>query len=149
MDQVELQNIITGVVFGAMFIGYHIIYIWRNLHPEKGYKSMAAVNFDNRKIWAVCLMSTGDSLLAVQTIRNWSFSATMIAAASVSIVFGVLGLASNIFKINVSNPTDPTSFDLLGLTLSMQDWKLGLIFAVYLSSFFCFTQTIRCTFALE
>lgn len=94
-----------------------------------------------RRQWVREIVKTGNSILAVQTLRNWILASTFLATVSMFISFGLLQFIANLGSI--SNPDSTNTLiaqiskdELLGV-------KTTIILVCNFVSFFSYSQSIR------
>lgn len=98
----------------------------------------------NRRVWAASLMQPANSpsnmqqIVAVHTLRNWNMSNTTLASASVAITFG---MTSWVTALSKASAEDVLNF--LGVSGSLDQYKIVIIIFVYMGAFFSFTQSMR------
>lgn len=88
-----------------------------------------------REAWLREIMSRRADLLAVQTLRNWTMTATFLASTAMLIAIGIVHF------IFVNQPGVGASSAILRADLA--ETKLLLLAGLFFVAFFCFAQTLR------
>ncbi|MBI5815067.1 MAG: DUF599 domain-containing protein [Nitrospinae bacterium] len=122
----------------VLLAAYHV-YLRIRIAKDPGY-TIQSVNFKARALWVERIMKSGeDGVLAVQTLRNSTMAATLMASTSVILVIGVLTLSGQGDKLgatwHVLNPGD----------ISAEIWLLKLIMVLlcFFTAFFSFSLSVR------
>ncbi|WP_323696830.1 DUF599 domain-containing protein [Thiorhodovibrio litoralis] len=75
----------------SLLVLYHLFHAWEvRARPEQtsfGRNSLA------RARWAAHIMRKGSDILAVQTLRNWTMGATLLASTAIVLALGILSFA--------------------------------------------------------
>jgi len=133
-----VYDIAAGAASLAALVGYQL-YVRMKLRANPRY-SLAAANRLARAAWVEHIMASGDHILAVQTLRNSTMSASFMASTAVLLIIGLLNLATQ------SNSVSGV-WQLLSVLqhVPQELWiaKLMALVVVLLVVFFCFTMAIR------
>ena len=128
----------AAVLSFAALLGYEA---WLRMHlrDEPRY-SLLAVNAQARAAWVEFVMAKGDAILAVQTLRNSTMTATFLASTAAILVVGALNMAWTTgslahfwHALNVFPESHPELWMI----------KLLVLVLILLMAFFCFTISIR------
>ena len=94
-----------------------------------------------RRLWVQTMIDGRHDILAIQTLRNWTMSATFLASAAVLIGLGVLNIAITADKQGALSSALMSDFG----SGSPELWlaKLILLSADFLFAFFNFTLAVR------
>lgn len=131
----ELSYFVAGLL---VLFSYHL-FLWYQLHYQPLATTIGRSHL-MRARWVEIIMADRKDLLAVQTIRNWTMSASLLASTAIVIGLGILNVMLSYEKSLGSPPQ---------LNLVIQDihffWfiKLLLLAADFFFAFFNFTLTIR------
>ena len=135
----------SGVIYSLpafiLWLGYYLFLFYR----VKRNPLATAIGTYNatRKAWVIGVMKNKLDLLAIQTLRNWSMSATFLASTGSLLALAVL----NFLLDPDSLATIALRHNNLGLNDMMQveffRAKLLLLMIVLFFSFFNFTLSIR------
>ncbi|KAI8836145.1 hypothetical protein BC829DRAFT_54767 [Chytridium lagenaria] len=98
-------------------------------------------------------MKEGNAVLAVQTLRNWLMSTTLLSTTAVMASIGLLGFVAQQSR-NHALPSQPSTplesrphknknLIVLELTTSLDGWKIICLLISFMCAFFCFTQSLR------
>ncbi len=122
----------------AGLLGYEI---WLRMAQKTDARhSLPAVNAKTREAWVRFIMAKGDGILAVQTLRNSTMTATFLASTAAILVIGVLNLAGTpgpLAQFWRALSVFPEAHPELWMA------KLFVLVLVLLAAFFCFTISIR------
>lgn len=138
MPEATLVDLFAGLACLAALVAYQM---WSRLAAKRDPRgSMAEVNALARAAWAERVMASGDHILAVQTLRNSTMTASFLASTAVLVVIGVLNLAAQggsltafWHALSVHPEVDPAAWTA----------KLMVLVVLLLAAFFCFTIAIR------
>ena len=122
----------------ALLLGYEACLLLR-LRRNPRY-ALVAVNAQIREAWVEHIMKKGDGILAVQTLRNSTMTATFLASTAAILVIGALNLAGtsgSLAQFWHALNIFPEAHAGLWMT------KLLVLVLILLVAFFCFTISIR------
>lgn len=138
MPAAALIDLFAGVACLAALVGYQL---WSRVaarHDPRRY--MSEVNALARAAWAEQVMASGDHLLAVQTLRNSTMTASFLASTAVLVVIGVLNLAAQGGSLSAF-------WHALSVYPELDNaaWtaKILVLLLTLVAAFFCFTISIR------
>ncbi len=121
-----------------MLVLYHV-HLYRKMRSDPLSTSMGLAK-RTRALWVKTIMSGGKDILAVQTLRNWTMSATFLASTAILIGLGIFNLAVTADKQGeISLIISHFSSNHPGLWLA----KLIILGADFLFAFFNFTVALR------
>lgn len=118
------------------------VYQWRltrhtRLNPEATVQGM---NAHARGAWVEHVMSGGRDVMAVQTFRNSTMAATLMASTAVLLIFGIFNILASADKIT----TAFHSINHLGShEHSIRNLKLMVLLVFYFMAFFSFSLAVR------
>jgi len=133
------------IIDGAMFLfcaallgGYQIRLMRRSrLSPTRTVQGMNALA---RAAWVEQAMNKGWDVVSVQTLRNATMAATLMASTAIILILGIMNMLANADKIG------PT-LHILNLTgtheSSIWIFKLMLILVDFFVAFFAFSLAVR------
>lgn len=124
----------AGVV---LLLGYHRYLGWVfEHHPERTYRGRS----DRlRRAWVEAVRAKGSDILAVQTIRNWVMSATLLASTAMLIALGVISAI-----LQGLDPADLShALSLAPASAVLARIKLLVLAAIFLSAFLHFALSLR------
>jgi uncharacterized membrane protein len=101
-------------------------------HPER---TVVGRNRAIREAWLREVMARRADLLAVQTLRNWTMTATFLASTAMLIAIGIVHF------IFVNQPGVEAASAILRADFA--GTKLLLLAGLFFVAFFCFAQTLR------
>ena len=122
----------------AVLGGYHL-HFFHQLRRAPRVTTVGRAR-EYRRAWVAGIVERRDGILAVQTLRNWSMSASFLASTAIIIAAGLLGFMFSADKTSALIH----EFNLLGsqsprlLTL-----KLILLVGDFLATFFSFSLCLR------
>lgn len=133
--------IIDGAIFlfcAGVLSGYQIRLMRRSrLSPTRTVQGMNALA---RAAWVEQAMNKGWDVVSVQTLRNATMAATLMASTAIILILGILNMLANADKIG------PT-LHILNLTgtheSSIWIFKLMLILVDFFVAFFAFSLAVR------
>jgi uncharacterized membrane protein len=135
------NHISDGVLFllcGLVLGGYQWRLVRRSrLSPTRTVQGMNALA---RSAWVEQAMSKSWDVVAVQTLRNATMAATLMASTAIILILGIMSMLANADKIG------PT-LHILNLTGSHESsiwiFKLMLILVDFFIAFFAFSLAVR------
>jgi len=102
--------------------GYHV-WLWWRVQREPAY-TVQAIHAMARSAWVQSIMESGRDILAIQTLRNSTMAATLMASTAVLLIVGVLTLSGQGDKLQITwsalknfNGTDPSLWEVKLLAL--------------------------------
>lgn len=120
-----------------LLIGYHLYLKWVFGHcPERTYRGRSN---RLRRSWVDAVRARGSDILAVQTIRNWVMSATLLASTSIVIALGIINAILQ--GLDPAHLSRALSLSPAGNTLAQV--KLLVLAAIFLSAFLHFALSLR------
>jgi uncharacterized membrane protein len=133
-----LTDLVAPVIAATIIGGYHLWLRHRTRHnPAYTVQSVHAIA---RTAWVESVMTKGRDILAIQTLRNSTMSATFLASTAILLLVGVLTLSGQGDKLQVSwGALDAFS----GTDPSLWDMKLLALIVNLSVAFFSFTLSIR------
>ncbi len=122
-----------------LLIAYHL-HLYRKLRRDPLSASQGLAR-RTRALWVRAIMKSGKDILAIQTLRNWTMSATFLASAAILIGLGVLNIAVTADKQGALSLQLMSEFGSghPGLWIG----KLILLSADFLFAFFNFMLAVR------
>jgi uncharacterized membrane protein len=141
MTTVSLDTIALATPFISLaIIGGYQLYLHLRLHRDPSY-TIQAVNNAAREAWVHNIMGSADKgrdILAVQTLRNSTMTATFLASTAILLIMGVLNLIqkSDLDSLLGSLSTEPVEGTL-------GEIKLLALLVDFFWAFFCFSQSLR------
>lgn len=133
--------IIDGAMFlfcAAVLVGYQVHLIRRS--RQSPTRTVQGMNALARTAWVEQAMSKGWDVVSVQTLRNATMAATLMASTAIILILGILNMLANADKIG------PT-LHILNLTgtheSSIWIFKLMLILVDFFIAFFAFSLAVR------
>ncbi|KAJ3089063.1 hypothetical protein HDU96_003909 [Phlyctochytrium bullatum] len=123
-----LTNSLSVFISLLLFFGYHL-YLIRHIRRAP-HKTVFGLTSQARRAWVEAVMHKRQDILAVQSLRNWIMSSSLMATSAVFTVFGFLA-----FLGNVGSRADTTSEEnrLAGLLKFVTDELFGIKIFVILS----------------
>lgn len=135
LPSVELLFAVTAV---AVLLTYHALFYRR--FRRKPLSTSLGLAHHLRGLWVQTVMSSGKDILAVQTLRNWTMTASFLASTAILLGIGVLNVALTTEKLSnvvqVLHVFGPVGETLMAVKLTV----LGIDF---LLAFFNFTLALR------
>ncbi|MGE0485567.1 MAG: DUF599 domain-containing protein [Gammaproteobacteria bacterium] len=117
----------------ALLLVYHLFLAHTaRRHPER---TVIGRNRFIREAWLREIMARRADLLAVQTLRNWTMTATFLASTAMLIAIGIVHF------IFVNQPGVRAASEILRADYA--ETKLLLLAGLFFTAFFCFAQTLR------
>ncbi|MGK0169617.1 MAG: putative membrane protein [Gammaproteobacteria bacterium] len=93
-----------------------------------------------RKRWIQQMVARNESIVVIQTLRNWNMTASFLASTAILISAGLLGVLSGTSQ----GPKLLHEINLLGVTTdALLAVKVLLLTANFLAAFFSFSMTLR------
>jgi uncharacterized membrane protein len=133
--------IIDGAMFTfctAVLVGYQVHLIRRS--RQSPTRTVQGMNSLARAAWVEEAMSKGWDVVSVQTLRNATMAATLMASTAIILILGILNMLANADKIG------PT-LHILNLTgtheSSIWIFNLMLILVDFFIAFFAFSLAVR------
>jgi len=135
----------TGVLYSLpafiLWLSYYLVLYYRVKHAPLS-TTIGKYNA-TRSAWTIGVMKNNSDILAVQTLRNWSMSATFLASTGSLLALAIL----NFLLDPESLATIALRHNTYGLADNMQveffRAKLLLLMIIMFFSFFNFTLSIR------
>ena len=135
------EYIIDGIIFlfCAVVLGG---YQWRLIRRSRRSptRTVQGMNALARNAWVEQAMNNGWDVVSVQTLRNSTMAATLMASTAIILILGIMNMLANADKIG------PT-LHILNLTGSHQSsiwiFKLMLILVDFFVAFFAFSLAVR------
>lgn len=133
----SIEYLIVGLSL-VVIAGYHVVFI-RQTKKSPGLTMVGSAH-THRAVWVERMIAQSDRILAIQTLRNWTMSATYLASTAILIAAGLLGFLVSTDKLS----TPVQELNLLGsqdrilLTL-----KFLALIANFFIAFFNFTLSLR------
>jgi uncharacterized membrane protein len=133
------------IIDGAIFLLCATIlggYQWRLVRRShrKPTRTVQGMNALARTAWVEQAMTKGWDVVAVQTLRNATMAATLMASTAIILILGIMNMLANADKIG------PT-LHILNLTgthdSSIWIFKLMLILVDFFIAFFAFSLAVR------
>lgn len=128
----------TAASFLLLFF-YHLgLLALKRRFPEK---TIYARNAESRSAWVREMMKNGRDIVAVQTLRNWTMSASFLASSAILIALALLNIV-----LTTDHRPDTTMqvFNLTGVSSeSFHQIKLLILSVDFFFAFFNFTMSIR------
>jgi len=122
----------------AILGGYHVHFFFQLRRSPRATTVGRARQ--HRRAWVEGIVERHDGILAIQTLRNWSMSASFLASTAVIIAAGLLGFMFSAEKTS----TLIHQFNLLGSQgLPLLSFKLILLIGDFLATFFSFSLCLR------
>jgi len=103
-------------------------------------RTVQGMNALARTAWVKRVMSEGRDVMAVQTLRNSTMAATLMASTAVILILGILNMLANADKIGPTlHVLNPTGSHEPGIWI----FKLMLILVDFFVAFFSFSLAVR------
>ena len=137
---------LSGAIFYSLpaFIIWAVYYIYLYYRVQQDpLKTAIGTYHATRKAWVLSILKSKEHILAVQTLRNWSMSATFLASTASLLALGVL---SFVLKPDDLRPIalDHNSFSLSAeMAIEFVRFKLLFLMVSLFVSFFSFSLAIR------
>ncbi|WPL16234.1 hypothetical protein Thiowin_01187 [Thiorhodovibrio winogradskyi] len=132
-----LELALSGSAFGLLLL-YHLYHAWEvSVRPDR---TSFGRNSRARAQWATHVMRKGPDILAVQTLRNWTMGATLLASTAIVLALGVLSFALSTDGVDQLN----SLVHIAGVrshTLAISKALLAVF--IYLIGFVSFSLCIR------
>ncbi len=133
--------ILDGAIFlacAALLGGYQVRLVRRSrVSPTRTVQGMNALA---RAAWVEQAMTKGWDVVSVQTLRNATMAATLMASTAIILILGIMSMLANADKIG------PT-LHILNLTGSHESsiwiFKLMMILVDFFVAFFAFSLAVR------
>ena len=122
-----------------LLVAYHF-HLYRKMRNDPLSTSLGLAR-RTRALWVHAIMKGGKDILAVQTLRNWTMSATFLASAAILIGLGVLNIAVTADKQGALSLQLMSEFG--SGHPGMWVGKLILLSADFLFAFFNFMLAVR------
>lgn len=117
-------------------------YQWRLVRRSRRSptRTVQGMNALARTAWVEQAMSRGWDVVAVQTLRNSTMAATLMASTAVILILGILNMLANADKIGPAlHVLNPTGSHEPGIWI----FKLMLILVDFFVAFFSFSLAVR------
>ena len=122
----------------VLIVSYHVFLRFK-IKKNPAY-TVQAVNTMARKVWVEHVMASDKDILAIQTLRNTTMSATFLASTAVLLILGVLTLSGQDTHLNGVWHI----LNVIGdVPVSIWLTKLILLLLDLIVSFFSFAMSIR------
>lgn len=132
-----LELSLSGTAFGLLLF-YHLFHAWEvSVRPEQ---TSFGRNSQARAQWAAHIMRKGADILAVQTLRNWTMGATLLASTAIVLALGILSFAMSADGVDQLNSIVHAA-GVRSHTLAVSKALLAVF--VYLIGFVSFSLCIR------
>lgn len=132
-----LELLFTAVSL-LVLIGYHVVFYWR--FRRKPLTTSLGLAHHLRGLWVETVMTAQKDILAVQTLRNWTMTATFLASTAIFLGLAVLNAALSTGKLSsvveVLHLVRPVSETFMAV-------KLIVLGVDFLLAFFNFTLALR------
>ena len=107
-------EMLSAAISVLILTGYHV-WLWWRVQREPAY-TVQAIHAMARNAWVQSIMEDGRDILAIQTLRNSTMAATLMASTAVLLIVGVLTLSGQGDKLQITwsalksfNGTDPSA----------------------------------------
>lgn len=135
------RYIVDMAVFGLCILilgGYQVRLGRRSRQSPTG--TMQGMNALARTAWVERVMDENRDIMAVQTLRNSTMAATLMASTAVILILGILNMLANADKIGPAlHELNPAGSHEPGIWL----FKLMLILVNFFVAFFSFSLAVR------
>ena len=122
----------------ALIVGYQLR-LQRHIRNKPGL-TVQGLNAQARAAWVERIMTGERDILAVQTFRNSTMAATLMASTAVILILAILNLMAGAGKLN----TPLHLFNTLGPhTPGLWSFKLMLVLVDFFVAFFAFSLAVR------
>ncbi|KAI8911151.1 hypothetical protein EDD86DRAFT_189187 [Gorgonomyces haynaldii] len=129
-----MNDAILGGLSLTLFLSYHAWFAYRyRTHPES---TVPGYTIRIRREWVKDIMESRETILAIQTLRNWMLAATLIGSASITI-----GLAVLAFMAQLGKQSDGILKKISEDPYVLQ--KTQILLFVEMAAFFCFANAAR------
>ncbi|KAI9208057.1 uncharacterized protein BJ171DRAFT_490110 [Polychytrium aggregatum] len=128
------EGIVVASISGTLLLGYHAILvylIWRHT-----LVTVIGLTRDARRVWVMKIMEKPDSILGVQTLRNWVMSSSQLASTAVVILLALTAFIPIPGRSGQSLLAAPTDDPTLII-------KMAMLCVSFMVAFFAFTQSMR------
>ncbi|PIN23851.1 hypothetical protein CDL12_03419 [Handroanthus impetiginosus] len=133
---------LTLVPLGLMIcIGYHL-WLWHKVRTQP-LTTVIGTNSRGRRFWVAAIIKDNDkkNILAVQTFRNTIMGSTLMATTSILLCSALAAVISSTYSIK--KPLTDAVYGAHGEFMVALKYVTLLVF--FLSSFFCYSLSIRFT----
>jgi uncharacterized membrane protein len=131
---------LLAVLASSLVIGGYYVFLWRRVRENPTY-TIHGVNEVARTLWVEQVMqSTADSVMAVQTLRNFIMASILMATTASMLIIGTLTLSGQVD--NIARSWHVFSH---GSTYSAEIWivKVLSLLVTFIVAFFAFAMSIR------
>ena len=118
------------------------IYQWRLMRRVRNSpaRTVYGMNALARNAWVDSVMQGGRDIMAVQTLRNSTMAATLMASTAIILILGILNMVANADKLGPTlHALNPEGMHAPGIWV----FKLMLILVDFFVAFFCFSLAVR------
>jgi len=132
-----IEYLVVG--FSAILLGgYHATFFYQT--KKTPGRTVVGKAHARRTVWVDRMVARDDRILAIQTLRNWTMSATYLASTAILIAAGLLGFLVSVDKIS----TLALEVNFLGSQdASLLTLKILALIANFFAAFFNFTLSLR------
>jgi len=135
MTTIEYLVVSLSLIFLG---GYHATFFYQT--KKTPGRTEVGKAHARRSVWVDRMIAREDRILAIQTLRNWTMSATYLASTAILIAAGLLGFLVSVDKIS----TLVLEVNVLGSQdAGLLTLKLVLLIANFFAAFFNFTLSLR------
>ncbi|KAI9094029.1 hypothetical protein DFS34DRAFT_629646 [Phlyctochytrium arcticum] len=131
MENKPLRELLIPIVCFCLILLYHVALGW--ITYCRPHLTVLGLTRAARRQWVRAVVERNEGTLAVQTLRNWLMTASLLATASVTLTVGLAAFASDLRQSAASGSQ----------SLTFYQWKLVILIVSYMCAFFAFTQTMR------
>jgi uncharacterized membrane protein len=134
----QLAEILMVLAAVACLAGYQIKYVYDSRRrPDSTPFGLGAIS---RRLWVESIMTERRDVLAVQTMRNWTMGATLLASTAFVVSVGLVSFVLAAGDV----PNFVHRLNFLGATSEqIVVIKILILLANFFVAFFNFTQAIR------
>ncbi|WP_127478000.1 DUF599 domain-containing protein [Sulfurivermis fontis] len=140
MNTASIYNDLFGLAGSTLSLLIYHLYLRSRLRQNPHY-TVQAVNRYARTQWVQAVMANdGQLILGVQTLRNSTMAATLMASTAVLLIIGTLNLSGEADKL-----LDTWHLPNLGGSHAAWLWMIKLLFLVtdFFIAFFAFSMSVR------
>lgn len=122
----------------TLLVVYHIF--WQYNFTKRPLRTTVGCADLILKEWVANIYDKSNSILAVQTLRNWTMASTLLASTSILLALGIMNYIFN--QVNVAELSSRLRY-LNSDSLYSVEFKLLLVVALYVFAFLNFSLALR------
>lgn len=130
----------SALLFSAVLLAIYQVRLNRRIRKDPD-ATIHGLNLRARAAWVEHVMTEQRDIMAVQTLRNSTMAATLMASTAILMIFGILNLMSNSAHVG---SLDIHVIDAMGSSnAALRSFKLLALLIDFLFAFFCFALAVR------